>query len=51
MSNSCKYLNFTAFEKTILFELIDSRKDIIKKKKQNEGKMVKKKLGMGENYI
>ena len=42
MSKSCKSPNFTALEKTILLELIDSRKDIIENK-QNDGKMVSKK--------
>lgn len=47
MSKSCKYSNFTALEKTILLELIDSRKDIIENM-QNDGKMVSKKISEWE---
>lgn len=42
MSKNSKSPNFTALEKTVLLELIDSRKDVIENK-QNDGKMVLKK--------
>ncbi|XP_062573814.1 myb/SANT-like DNA-binding domain-containing protein 3 [Saccostrea cucullata] len=42
MSKPSKSPNFTALEKSVLLELIESRKDIIENK-QNDGKMVLKK--------
>ena len=45
---SKKSLNFIELEKTVLIELVDSRKDIIESK-QNDGKIISKKNKEGEN--
>lgn len=42
MSRPSKSPNFTAIEKSVLLELIESRKDVIENK-QNDGKMILKK--------
>ena len=42
MSRPSKSPNFTAIEKSVLLELIESRKDVIENK-QNDGKMIIKK--------
>ena len=45
---SKKSPNFTELEKTVLIELVDSRKGIIESK-QNDGKMISKKNKEWEN--
>ena len=45
---SKKSPNFTELDKTVLIELVDSRKDIIESK-QNDGKIISKKNKEWEN--
>ena len=45
---SKKSPNFIELEKTVLIELVDSRKNIIESK-QNDGKIISKKNKEGEN--
>ena len=45
---SKKSLNFTELDKTVLIELVDSRKGIIESK-QNDGEMISKKNNEWEN--